>query len=78
MMNSNLEMIAQLMKGRDPQEAAMQLIKSRNINDPNINQLIEYAKTNQTDNFVNLATQLFKQRGLDLNQEFQSFMKLLK
>lgn len=77
-MNSNLEMIAQLMKGRDPREAAMQLIQSQKINDPNINQLVEYAKANQTDNFVNLATQLFKQRGLDLNQEFESFMKLLK
>lgn len=77
-MNPNLEMIAQLMKGRDPQEAAMQLIQSQKINDPNINQLVEFAKNNQTDNFVNLATQLFKQRGLDLNQEFASFMKLIK
>lgn len=77
-MNPNLEMIAQLMKGRNPQEAAMQLIQSQKINDPNINQLIEYAKNNQTNDFVNLATQLFKQRGLDLNQEFASFMKLLK
>ena len=77
-MNPNLEMIAQLMKGRDPQEAAMQLIQSQKINDPNINQLVEFAKNNQTDNFVNLATQLFKQRGLDLNQEFTSFMKLIK
>ena len=77
-MSPNLEMIAQLMKGRDPQEAAMQLIQSQKINDPNINQLVEFAKNNQTDNFVNLATQLFKQRGLDLNQEFASFMKLIK
>lgn len=77
-MNPNLEMIAQLMKGRDPQEAAMQLIQNQKINDPNINQLVEFAKNNQTDNFVNLATQLFKQRGLDLNQEFASFMKLIK
>ena len=77
-MNPNLEMIAQLMKGRDPQEAAMQLIQSQKINDPNINQLVEFARNNQTDNFVNLATQLFKQRGLDLNQEFASFMKLIK
>lgn len=77
-MSPNLEMIAQLMKGRDPQEAAMQLIQSQKINDPNINQLVEFARNNQTDNFVNLATQLFKQRGLDLNQEFVSFMKLIK
>lgn len=75
---NNLQMIAQLMKGRNPEEAAMSLIKSQKIDDPNINLLIKFAQTNQTEDFVNLAQQLFKQRGLDLNTEFQSFMKLLK
>ena len=75
---NNLQMIAQLMKGRTPEEAAMSLIKSQKIDDPNINLLIKFAQTNQTEDFVNLAQQLFKQRGLDLNTEFQSFMKLLK
>lgn len=74
----NLQIIAQLMKGRNPQEVAIQLIQNQKIDDPNINLLIKYAQSNQTDDFVNLAQELFKQRGLDLNQEFQSFMKLLK
>lgn len=77
-MMNNLEIIAQLMKGRNPQEVATQLIQNQKINDPNINLLIKYAQSNQTDDFVNLAQELFRQRGLDLNQEFQSFMKLLK
>ena len=66
------------MKGRNPQEVAMQLIQNQKINDPNINLLVKYAQSNQADDFANLAQELFKQRGLDLNQEFQSFMKLLK
>ena len=77
-MMNNLEIIAQLMKVRNPQEVATQLIQNQKINDPNINLLIKYAQSNQTDDFVNLAQELFRQRGLDLNQEFQSFMKLLK
>lgn len=77
-MMNNLQIIAQLMKGRNPQEVAIQLIQNQKIDDPNINLLIKYAQSNQTDDFVNLAQELFKQRGLDLNQEFQSFMKLLK
>lgn len=77
-MNPNLQMIAQLMRGRNPQEVAMQLIQNQKINDPNINQLIKFAQSNQTDDFVNLAQELFKQRGLDLNSEFQAFMKLIK
>ena len=56
----------------------MQLIQNQKINDPNINQLIKFAQSNQTDDFVNLAQELFKQRGLDLNSEFQAFMKLIK
>lgn len=77
-MNPTLQMIAQLMKGRNPQEAAMQLIQNQKINDPNINLLVKFAQTSQTEDFVNLAQELFKQRGLDLNSEFQSFMNLLK
>lgn len=77
-MNPSLQMIAQLMRGRNPQEVAMQLIQNQKINDPNINQLIKFAQSNQTDDFVNLAQELFKQRGLDLNSEFQAFMQLLK
>lgn len=77
-MMNNLQIIAQLMKGRNPQEVAMQLIQNQKINDPNINLLVKYAQSNQADDFVNLAQSLFKQRGLDLNQEFESFMKLLK
>ena len=77
-MMNNLQIIAQLMKGRNPQEVAMQLIQNQKINDPNINLLVKYAQSNQADDFANLAQELFKQRGLDLNQEFQSFMKLLK
>ncbi len=77
-MMNNLQIIAQLMKGRNPQEVAIQLIQNQKIDDPNINLLIKYAQSNQTDDFVNLAQELFKQRGLDLNSEFQAFMKLIK
>lgn len=77
-MMNNLQIIAQLMKGRNPQEVVMQLIQNQKINDPNINLLVKYAQSNQADDFANLAQELFKQRGLDLNQEFWSFMKLLK
>ena len=75
---NNLQIIAQLMKGRNPQEVAIQLIQNQKIDDPNINLLIKYAQSNQTNDFVNLAQELFKQRGLDLNSEFQAFMKLIK
>lgn len=77
-MNPQLQMIAQLMRGRNPQEVALSMIQNQKINDPKISQLIKFAQNNQTNDFVNLAQEMFKQRGLDLNNEFQAFMQLLK
>ena len=42
MMNP-MEMIG-LLKGRNPEELVMSMIKNNNINDPTINELIGYAK----------------------------------
>lgn len=77
-MMNNLSQIAQLVRGRDPQSVVMDMVKNQKINDPNISQLIRYAQSGDTNNLVNLADTLFKQQGLDLNQEFQSFMSLMK
>lgn len=75
---NNLATIAQLMRGRNPQEVALQMVKNNQINDPNISNLIKYAQSGNTAEFTNLAQQLFQQRGLDLNSTFQSFINLLK
>lgn len=74
----NLSTLASLMRGRDPQSVAMQMIRNNGITDPNINSLIQFAQTGDTNSLVNLADQIFKQNGLDLNQEFSSFMNMLK
>lgn len=39
-MMQNLQQIAQLMKGRNAEEVALQMIKNSNINDPTISSLI--------------------------------------
>lgn len=77
-MMNNLGAIVQLMRGRDPKEVAMQMIKNNNIQDPNLEQLVKFAEGGNEQDLVNLASDLFKQKGLDLNQEFSEFMKLMK
>lgn len=69
--------IIQLMKGKDPKQMIMQMAQSQKINDPVIEQLINYANTGDTQNFENLANNYFKQQGIDV-KEFQSFVNLLK
>lgn len=77
-MMKELTTLASLMRGRNPQAVAMQMIKNNGINDPNIESLVKFAQGGNTNELVNLASQMFKQNGMDLEQEFTSFMSLLK
>jgi len=42
-MMKDIATLASLMRGRDPKNVALQMIKNNGINDPNINSLIEFA-----------------------------------
>lgn len=77
-MTQDLAQLIQVLRGRNPQEMVMSLIQSQKINDPQINQLIQYAQTGDMNNLVNLATSICSQRGIDFNSEFQNFMSMLK
>ena len=67
-MTPDLNQLASLMRGRNPQEVAMQMIKNNNINDPFITQLINCAQSGDTNKLNELAT----------NQQFSSFLNMLK
>lgn len=75
---NNLAIIAQLMRGRDPKEVVMSAVKNGKINNPNVTALIQYAETGDSQQLVNLAQQIFQARGLNLDNEFNNFMSLLK
>ena len=75
---NNLMVIAQLMRGRDPKEVVLSAIKNNDINNPNIMALIEYAQNGDSQQLVNLAQQMFQAHGLNLDNEFNNFMQLLK
>ena len=44
-MNMNPMQLMGLLKGKNPQEMAMSMIKNSNINDPMINQLLQCAQS---------------------------------
>lgn len=77
-MIQNLTQLVQILRGRNPQEMVMSMVKSQKINDPNITQLIKFAESGDMDNLVNLANSICSQRGLDFNSEFQNFMSMMK
>lgn len=68
----------ELLKGRNPQELVMSMIKNNNINDPMITQLVNYAESGDVNSMTKIAEDFFGQRGKNFNQEFNSFMSMLK
>ena len=76
MMNP-MEMIS-LLKGRNPEELVMSMIKNNNINDPTINELIGYAKNGDTENLTKLAESIFQKQVKDFMTEYNNFMAMLK
>lgn len=76
MMNP-MEMIG-LLKGRNPEELVMSMIKNNNINDPTINELIGYAKNGDNENLTKLAESIFQKQGKDFMTEYNNFMAMLK
>ena len=80
MMNFNMnpmEMIG-LLKGRNPQELVMSMIKNNNINDPQINELISLAEKGDANSLTKIATDMFAKQGKNFDTEFSNFMSLLK
>lgn len=77
-MMSNLAQIAQIMRGRDPQTVVMDMLMNQQINDPTIAQLVKFAQAGDENSFANFAETLFRQQGLDLNQELSEFMSLMR
>lgn len=78
MMNMNPADFINLLRGRNPQELVMSMIKNNNINDPMINELITYAEKGDINNVNKIAENFFGQRGKNFGQEFNAFMSLLR
>ena len=77
-MNMNPMQLINLLKGKNPQEMAMSMIKNSNINDPMINQLLQLAQNGDINSMNKIAENFFKGQGLDFNNEFNNFMSMLK
>ena len=77
-MMQNLAQIAQLVKGKDPQSIVMQILSTQQINNPQINQLMTLARNGDDRGVYNLANSIFRQQGLNLQEELSSFMSMLK
>ena len=77
-MNMNPMQLMGLLKGKNPQEMGISMIKNSNINDPMISQLRQCAQSGDINSMNKIAENFFKGQGLDFNNEFNNFMSMLK
>lgn len=77
-MNMDIMQMISLLKGRNPQEMVMSMLKNQNMNDPMINELVKLAQKGDMNGVTKIAEDYFGKRGMDFNKEFNSFMSMLK
>lgn len=77
-MNKELITMIKAMKGGNPEQIVMDMLKKQPINDPVVTQLINFARTGDNNNLLNLATNFLQQRGVDVNSEFNELISLLQ
>ena len=65
----NPNQIVQMARTMGPRAAVTQLVNQQYQNNPQVQQLMQYAENNDTQSLTQFAQQYFGQRGIDLNQE---------
>lgn len=74
-MNFNPMQIMNMMKNKSPQETIISIIGNQN---PIINNLMKLAKSGNKSEIEDIARNMCKEKGIDFDKEFPSFMENFK
>lgn len=75
-MNQNMQQMAQMMKTiKNPQQAVNQFMQ--NNSNPVFNKLINMANSGDEEGLKNFARNMYKEKGLDFDQEYQNFQSMI-
>lgn len=74
-MNFNPMQIMNMMKNKSPQETIISIIGNQN---PMINNLMKLAKSGNKSEIEDIARNMCKEKGIDFDKEFPSFMENFK
>lgn len=78
MADLNQLQILMALKNGNPQQVAQQIIQQNFPNDPMMQQLMQLALNNDTQNLNKFAEQFFAKRGLDFTKELGNLMSTLR
>ena len=74
-MNFNPMQLMNMIKSKSPQEVIMSIIGNKN---PMMNNLMNLAKSGNKTEIENIARNMCKEKGIDFDKEFSSFMENFK
>ena len=74
-MNFNPMQIMNIMKNKSPQDTIISIIGNQN---PIINNLMKLAKSGNKSEIEDIARNMCKEKGIDFDKEFPSFMENFK
>lgn len=74
----NPKQILKMAQTLGPKVAVTQMINQQYQNNPQIQQLIQYAETGDVNSLRNFAQQYLGQQGIDLNQEIEKIKQVSK
>ena len=74
-MNFNPMQLMNMIKSKNPQEVITSIIGNKN---PMMNNLMNLAKSGNKTEIENIARNMCKEKGIDFDKEFSSFMENFK
>ena len=74
-MNFNPMQLMNMIKSKNPQEVIISIIGNKN---PMMNNLMNLAKNGNKTEIENIARNMCKEKGIDFDKEFSSFMENFK
>ena len=72
-MNYPIDIINMLKNGSNPQQIVLSMLPEEQMANPVIKNLVQLAQNNDTQSLEQFARNMFQEKGLDFDQEFNSF-----
>ena len=73
-----LYLIQMIKNGGNPQQLVLSMLGAQAENNPVLANLIDLAKQNRTKEMEKIARNLFAEKGLDYDKEFNNFQQIVK
>lgn len=71
-------MLLKMMQNRNPKDLVMNMVQNNMPNNPIINNMLNLANNGDKSGVETVARNLFRERGIDFDKEFTSFMSNFK